>query len=155
MSGAVERLVLLDSEPVGLVTNPRVSEKANRCKDWLRGLIASGVRVMLPEIIDYEIRRELIRAGRSRGLASLDFLGSRLGILPCSGPVLIEAARLWADARRQGQPTADDKALDIDVILAATAKLAAESGYAAVVATGNVDHLARFVAAEHWSGIAP
>ena len=32
---------------------------------------------------------------------------------------------------------------------------AADSGYAAVVATGNVGHLARYVAAEHWSAIVP
>jgi predicted nucleic acid-binding protein len=155
MSDPADRLVLLDSEPVGLVTNPRVSEKADRCKRWLQTLISAGVRVMVPEIIDYEVRRELIRAGRHQGLASLDFLSSRLGLLPCSGSVLIEAAGLWAQARRQGQPTAGNKALDIDVILAATAKRAADTRLDVIIATGNVEHLARFVAAKHWSAIVP
>ena len=155
MSGPAGRLVLLDSEPVGLATNPRVSEKADRCKQWLQGLISAGVRVMLPEIIDYEVRRELVRAGRLKGLASLDFLGNRLGLLPCSGAVLIEAAGLWAEARRGGHPTADDKALDIDVILAATANLAAGEGHDVVIATGNVAHLSRYAPAELWDRIAP
>ena len=110
---------------------------------------------MVPEVIDYEVRRELLRAGRFRGLSALDALGRQLGLLPCSGAVLIEAAGLWAEARRRGQPTADDKALDIDVILAATANLASSEGHDVVIATGNVAHLSRYAAAELWDRIAP
>jgi len=149
------RLVLLDSEPLGLATNPRDSVKAGRCKTWLRGLLVAGVRVMVPEIIDYEVRRELVRAGRARGINALDLLVVQLGRLPCSGAVLIEAADLWAEARRQGRPTADVKALDIDVILAATANLARNEGYDVVIATGNVGHLSRYCDTELWDKIRP
>lgn len=154
MSDPANRLVLLDSEPLGLATNPRESEKAGRCKSWLRGLLVAGVRVMVPEVIDHEVRRELIRAGRFRGVRSLEALGQELGLLPCSGRVLIEAAGLWAEARQKGQPTADPKALDIDVILAATAQLAAGDGYDVVIATGNVAHLSRYAPAKLWERIA-
>ena len=153
MSAPVDRLVLLDSEPLGLATNPRASVKATRCKKWLRDLLAGGVRVMIPEVIDYEIRRELLRARRSRGIAALDALGLQLGLLPCSGGVLTEAAALWADARQKGHPTADDKALDIDVILAATANLASLAGFDVVIATGNVAHLSLFATAQLWEQI--
>jgi len=148
-------LVLLDSGPTGLASNPRVSDEASRCKAWLRALLVAGVRVMVPEIIDYEVRRELLRAGKARGIATLDGLGRDLGMLPVSGAVLLEAARLWAEARRQGIPTADDKGLDVDVILASTAILAARDGIGVVVATGNVGHLGRFCDAREWGRIAP
>jgi hypothetical protein len=32
-------------------------------------LLVSGVRVVLPEIADYEVRRELLRAGKAAGVA--------------------------------------------------------------------------------------
>jgi hypothetical protein len=47
-------------------------------------------------------------------------------------------------------PTADSKALDGDVILAAQAL--AVNG---IVATENVDHLSRFVSTKHWRDITP
>lgn len=151
----MNRLILLDSGPSGLASNPRDSEQGLRCKTWLCGLLAAGCRVMIPEIIDYEVRRELLRAGKAKGLAKLDALGRQLGLLPCSGPVLVEAAGLWAKARREGRQTADDKALDADVILAATAILAAREGFEVIVATGNVGHLGRFVDARAWDEIGP
>jgi hypothetical protein len=64
------------------------------------------------------------------------------------------AAELWALARTEGYPTADDAALDADVILAAQAQLAAEYDYEVVVATTNVGHLGRFVDARPWEQIA-
>jgi predicted nucleic acid-binding protein len=151
----MNRLILLDSEPLGLSSNPRESEKATRCKSWLVPLLMSGDRVMIPEIIDYEVRRELLRAGKAKGLARLDALVGQLGLLPSGGPVLVEAAGLWAKVRREGFQTADDKALDADVILAATAILAAREGFEVIVATGNVGHLGRFVDARAWDQIVP
>ena len=151
----MNRLIILDSEPGGLVSNPRESAKGLRCKTWLWNLLAAGDRVMLPEIVDYEIRRELLRAGKVKGVAKLDALGRQLGLIPSGGSVLLEAAELWARARREGYQTADDKAIDADVILAATAILAARDGFEAIVATGNVGHLGRFVDARIWDQIVP
>jgi hypothetical protein len=151
----MNRLILLDSEPLGLSSNPRESEKTKRCKEWLRLLLVTGDRVMIPEIIDYEVRRELLRAARMKGVAKLDALGRQLGLLPSGGLVLMEAAGLWATARRDGYQTADDKAIDADVILAATAILAAREGFEVIVATGNVGHLSRFVDARIWDQVTP
>jgi predicted nucleic acid-binding protein len=155
----VSRLILLDSEPSGLASNPRDSEKSLRCKAWLWNLLAAGDRVMIPAIIDYEVRRELLRAGKVKGVAKLDALldalGRQLDLPPSGGRVLVEAAGLWAKARREGYPTADVKAIDVDVILAATAILAARDGFEVIVATGNVGHLGRFVDARIWNQIVP
>ena len=58
---------------------------------------------------------------------------------------MILAADLWATARGTGQKTADDKALDIDVILAAQVL---DCG--GQVVTTNRKHLQRFVPIFDW-----
>jgi len=67
--------------------------------------------------------------------------------------VMIRAAELWAEVRQIGQATADPKALDGDVILAAQAQLQAEQGYRVIVATTNVKHISRFIDARLWNDI--
>ncbi|NEQ67432.1 MAG: hypothetical protein F6K21_18370 [Symploca sp. SIO2D2] len=63
---------------------------------------------------------------------------------------MLKAAELWAQARNTGRPTADPKALDGDVILAAQAILVAEEGNEVIVATTNVGHLSQFIDAREW-----
>jgi predicted nucleic acid-binding protein len=77
--------------------------------------------VLVPEIADYEVRRELLRANKVRGLARHDALAARLEYLPLTTAAMRQAAVFGAQACQQGRPTADDKALDGDVILAAQA----------------------------------
>jgi predicted nucleic acid-binding protein len=150
----MDRLILLDSGPLGLVTNPRESDDGRRCKAWLRAELAAGSMVRVPELADYEVRRELLRAGRSKGLARLDELAERVGFLPVTSDVWKLAAQLWAEARSAGWPTADAAALDGDVILAAQAGLAMEPGTTVIVATTNAGHLGRFVDARRWEDLA-
>lgn len=66
-----------------------------------------------------------------------------------------KAARLWAESRRQGEPTADLKNIDADVIIAATCQLIQTEypGQNLIVATTNVKHLSRFIAAQEWREI--
>jgi len=110
----------------------------------------SGVQVFVPEIADYEVRRELIRANKTQGIARLDIIKNTIGYIPITTPIMMKAAELWGEARRSGIPTADPKELDCDVILAAQAL---ECG--GIIATENIGHLTRFVAAEHWCDIKP
>ena len=65
-------LYILDTGPLGLITNPKESDDGRRCKEWMRSALAAGARVMVPEVADYELRRELIRTGKTKGLARLD-----------------------------------------------------------------------------------
>lgn len=143
-------IVLLDGGPLGLVSNPKATETGHECRDWMRALIARGVRVCLPEIIDYELRRELLRANKVHGLGRLDLLKRSIHYLPITTPIMLRAAELWADVRRRGLPTADSRALDGDVILAAQAL-----AVGGIVATENVGHLSRLASAKHWRDIAP
>ena len=149
------RTVLLDAGPLGLVTHPR-AEPNREAALWLRALLSAGVPVLVPEISDYEDRRELLRAGKSRGLSRLDQLAQDLGYLPITTEVMRLAAGFWAEARKQGQPTASDESLDADVILAAQAAILNEdTDDDVVIATTNPRHLSRFVDARVWQEIAP
>ena len=109
----------------------------------------------MPAIVYYEIRRELLRAGKNLSLRRLDaFIGAPGRYLPLSDPALRLAAELWAKARQQGRPTAEFKALDIDVIIAAQA-LSFGAASNVVVATTNPRHLAHFVTAKNWNEVLP
>lgn len=147
----MSRIVLLDSGPLGIVINPKAaSPLSQEGKVWLEYLPQKGYIVMLPEIADYEVRRELIRGGKTAGIERLDQLKSQIPYRPLTTEVMLLAAQLWADARNRGKPTADSHALDGDVILAAQAILEVNAGNEVVIATTNVGHLSQFVDAREW-----
>ncbi len=139
-------VVMLDTGPLGVLAHPRADREI---VEWTENLALSGVSVIIPEITDYELRRNLLLEGLTRSIARLDQLKGLLMYAPLTTEVMLKAAELWAEARRRGQPTADPKELDGDVILAAQALQAG-----AVVATDNVGHLSLFVEAKSWREIA-
>ena len=148
-------IVLLDSGPLGLVTNPKESAESLACKDWLRQLTRDGHQAHVPAIMDYEVRRELKLYGKVNGLRNLDMLAASAGYVPLTPQALWMAADLWAQVRQAGLPTAQRFALDADVILAAQARTLDAGfwempGAAIVIATSNVGHLSRLADAPLW-----
>lgn len=137
--------VLLDTGPLGRIAHPTASPEIAA---WFVDLVRQGFEVIVPEIADYELRRNLVLEGLAESVKRLDDLGQRLKYLPLSTEHMRKAADLWAQARKAGQPTADDKSLDGDVILAAQA-LSVQG----VVATENVGHLSRFCVAKNWKDV--
>jgi predicted nucleic acid-binding protein len=158
-------LILLDTGPLGLVTNPKGGDEARRCEAWLQEILAAGADVIVPALADYELRRELIRGGKAEGLERLENLIDALGYLPIDPSDLFDAAWLWADVRREHRPTAADTALDGDCILAAQSlsarrvysdkEIEQSGGVSVLIATTNPKHLERFVPARLWSEIQP
>jgi predicted nucleic acid-binding protein len=114
-------------------------------------MVLADIRVLVPEIADYEVRRELLRANKAQGIAQLDALARLLEYLPITTVAMRRAAMFWAQARQLGQPTAGDKTLDADMILAAQAVTLGTPDV--VIATTNVGHLARFAPAALWHEI--
>ncbi|MGC8639802.1 MAG: type II toxin-antitoxin system VapC family toxin [Isosphaeraceae bacterium] len=152
------RLVFLDSGPLGLASQARGKFQADRCRGWLRMLLASGVRVIVPEIADYEVRRELTRSKATAGLRRPDQLVLPGGLEhdPPTTAAMRRAAEVWAEVRWRGMPTASDPGLDADCILAAQALLAGSPADVVIIATTNVGHLSRFIGvnAQVWDTIA-
>ena len=148
-------LLVLDSGPLGLLSNPAPTGAAQQAREWAETHLTAGDRFIVPEIVDYEIRRELLRANKQHGLARLDVLAADLGYLPLTTAMMRDAASLWSHARSIGLPTAHDQSLDVDVILAAQARNAPTTDLAetVVVATTNTAHLSRYVDARQWTDI--
>ena len=146
---------MLDSGPLGLLVQRSGVAQADVCREWILQRLRTGARIMVPEIVVYELRRELLRLQHAMALSRLDsFLAAapdRLLLLNTSS--LRHAAELWAKLRQQGLPTAAADALDIDVILSAQALGAGYSISEFVVATSNVGHLIRLVPASIWSDL--
>ncbi|WP_055075098.1 type II toxin-antitoxin system VapC family toxin [Pseudanabaena sp. 'Roaring Creek'] len=149
----MSQIIFLDSTPVGLITNPKATPLALQCQQWFDNLLARNMKIILSEIIDYEVRRELLRTNKLSSLRKLDLLKSELTYLPITTEVMLKAAELWARARNQGKPTADHKSLDGDVILAAQAVLVAGYGHEVIIATSNAKHLSLFADAREWQSI--
>ena len=147
--------ILLDSQPLGLISTPMRGSAPTAITRWTRTCLAAGHEIYIPEVIDYELRRELLRAQKTISAQELDGLKSIFNFLPINSAAMLLAADLWASSRQSGPATGDPKKLDIDVILAAQALTLVIPTSDLVVATSNVSHLSRFVTADLWSNIAP
>ena len=147
--------ILLDSFLLGLLSIPARTAEAIAISEWATDCLSAGHKIYIPEVIDYELRRELLRAGKVRSVSKLDALKAVLRYLPITTPVMLRAADLWASSRKSGFPTGDPKKLDIDVILSAQALTLPEPPSTIIVATSNVSHIARFAPADLWSNISP
>ncbi len=147
--------IVLDATPFGLLTQKPNAARADECREWLASKSRMGLRILVPEVVDYELRRELLRSGKADSIRRLDRLISSpiVSYIPITTEAMRRAAQLWARARQHGIPTAHPHALDVDVIIAAqvleTGLMPAEF----VVATSNAAHLSRFVPAESWATI--
>jgi len=140
--------LVLDTGPLGRIAHPSADPANSEILRWLVAWLRRGAEVFVPEIADYELRRELLRAGLQASVERLDQLKRELHYLPLTTPVMLQAAAFWAEARKNHQPAAPRDALDGDMILAAQA-----TSVGATIATENVEHLARFADARHWREI--
>ena len=149
--------VFLDTGPLGLLTAVNRTPGSVACMQWAVDMMTAGHRFIVPAIADYEVRRELKRAGKLRGLASLDAwnIAYPERYLPLSDSALRLGSEIWALARNAGTPTADPKELDCDVLIAAQALDTGLPTSDFTVATVNVGHLALFVPADLWTNIKP
>ncbi|MBY0502861.1 MAG: hypothetical protein K2X03_03060 [Bryobacteraceae bacterium] len=152
----MSRFIFLDSGPLGLITHPRQTAEVDAITEWLFQVLKRGNRVLVPSIIYYELKRELLRANKPFSVRRLDLFSQASNrYIPLTDAALRLSAELWAKARQEGRPTADSKELDIDVILAAQVLSFGAPASDVVVATTNIKHLTQFVPASLWTEILP
>lgn len=138
-------IVLLDSDVLGMATNPKGTPENVACATWVKELILRGNEVRVPDIIDYELRRGLLwnakRSGvqTTKGIKRLDDLRKTVGHLPLDTETMMLASDLWAETMFSGRPIADPKALNADVILAAQAYQLRGTYNEIVIASGDPD----------------
>ena len=149
----MKKIVLLDAGPLSVLARPKHDPIRAKCRKWASDLKAAGHQIIVPEIADYEVRRELIRAKKFRSVVALDRAHIQYQYLAIDTEAMRYAADLWAYARQSGFQTAPDPSIDADVILASQAITLGVEGI--IVATSNVKHVARFVAADLWTNIHP
>ena len=77
----MSKLILLDAGPLGLVSNPNTSPQAEACREWVREREFQGDLIIVSEIADYEVRRELLCARKGAGVARLDIVKSKLSYM--------------------------------------------------------------------------
>jgi len=147
--------IFLDSSPLGLISNPAQSVEVVDITKWAKRCLAEGHKIYVPEVIDYEIRRELVRSGKTAGVRKLDSLRQTFRYVPITTSAMNLAADLWAQSRNRGTPTGDPKKLDIDVILSAQALSLGIPQAELIVATENSKHISQFAPAEEWQNIYP
>jgi predicted nucleic acid-binding protein len=137
---------MLDTGVLGAICHPR---KHADVKLWFRGIVRIGGHdVFLPEVADFELRRELLRLGATASLRELDRLPSEVGYVPIDTAMMRDAAALWAILWNAGQPIGSADALGADVILAAQARAAG-----ATMITDNPSHLGRMVPVAAWKDV--
>lgn len=153
-------IVFIDSGVLGILTNTHKTGEARDCEEWLYRLLARGIYVCSSELCDYEVRRSLILTSHKQSkipsIQSLDELREIISFLPITSELLKKASIIWADARSQGIPTADNKSLDIDIIICSHWQMLKDEFPAryVVIATTNVKHLSRFSEAKTWRDIS-
>jgi predicted nucleic acid-binding protein len=123
--------LLVDTGVLGQLCHPR---KHADVRMWF-GRAVQEHDLLVSELADYELRRELLRLGAVRSLSRLDELTRELPYVPVTTATWRRAAALWATARNSGNVTAPREALDGDVLVAAQAL--EES---AIVLTTNTKH---------------
>lgn len=147
--------LLLDTGILGKLCHPK-REENRPVASWLETILHdhADVRVFVPELADYELRRKLLhlirrKQGSTKSIERLDELGKLLDYLPIDTEMMRHAAELWAQSRSIGKPTAAEHAIDGDVILAAQA-LPVQG----TIVTTNRKHLSRFVPAKDYTEIS-
>lgn len=81
---------VLDTGPLGQLTHPRPNPKFTV---WFQGLLQkSDVRVFIPEICDYELRRNLLLENLHESIKRLDEFEGTLSYLPINTNAIKRAA---------------------------------------------------------------
>ena len=132
----MKRRLYLDTGPIGWLYNPK---RATIGPAWIQAQSRAWTVVVAAPVM-YEARRDAIRREARQALGALGVILSLTEYEDLDQQDWETGAALWALARANGKPTADDKELDCDVLIGA---LVVRHEGAAVVTT-NTKHFHAF-----------
>jgi len=112
--------ILLDTGPLGILCNPHAGADTVACHRWTKEMARLGATIYIPEICDYELRRELLRTGLSRSVHRLNELRTEYKYECITTELMLRAAQ---------------------------ANILIDAGINVVIATENATHLSRFAPA--------
>ncbi|MEG4442738.1 hypothetical protein QUB47_34630 [Microcoleus sp. AT9_B5] len=156
-------IVILDSNILTLLVTPldeklsedeKLTKEIHQCTKWFERLLSKGARIIVSDICDYELRRELIGI-KSKSVQELDNLRDLIEFQPVTFAVLEKAAELWAEARYLSQYNKIKENIDVDCILAAQWCLLKEQypGRKVIIATKNIKDFQRVTDCDVWQNI--
>jgi len=156
-------IVILDSNILTLLVTPldeklsedeKLTKEIHQCTKWFERLLSKGARIIVSDICDYEVRRELIRI-KSKSVQELDNLRDLIEFQPVTFAVLEKAAELWAEARDLSQSNKIKDNIDVDCILAAQWCLLKEQnpGRKVIIATKNIKDFQGVTDCDVWQNI--
>lgn len=132
---------LLDTDTLSEVMKRRDPAVRRRAEEYL----AAHGRFTFSIITRYEVLRGLKAKGAARQEADFERRCSRSEVLPLIDPIIVRAAEIYADLKRQGQLISD-----ADILIAATALT-----HGLVLVTNNVTHFQRIAGLKTLSWKSP
>jgi predicted nucleic acid-binding protein len=137
----MSQVVVLDTNPLSQLAHPRINPLIRK---WLLFTQENNLTLRVPEIADYEVRRELIRQDKTKSIKRLDEITKTDIFLPLNSEIMRKAGELWAWTRNKGKPTAHEHSLDGDVILVAQAISQLKFFDEVIIITTNLKHIEFF-----------
>ncbi|VXD23108.1 PIN domain-containing protein [Planktothrix serta PCC 8927] len=142
----MSKVILLDSGPLGTIVHPKYKHEKREyhveIREWLEYLNQNDFELRIPEIIDYELRRNLLLENLNKSIDRLDLLQNLL--IPLERKTMLKAAQLWAEIRKQGKGGSHPKSLDGDAILVAQAIGQKDFFEQVIIVTTDLKDLSRF-----------
>lgn len=114
-----QKIILLDTGVLGKICNPKPVRNVQEFLDFLKE--EKNIDIIVPEICDYELRRNLLLENLDKSIRKLNKFRRIDQLLFFDTNTMIIASEIWSDIRKQGNPTENKDSLDGDVILAAQA----------------------------------
>jgi predicted nucleic acid-binding protein len=111
---------------------------------WLNFVKNQKISLRVAEIIDYELRRNLILEGLQKSINKLNQFKQKKQFIFITSESLLEASEIWAKLRVDAKATADIKNIDVDVILAAQAFSQKPNFEEIIIVTTNASDISRF-----------
>ncbi|MDJ0742465.1 MAG: hypothetical protein QNJ32_03770 [Xenococcaceae cyanobacterium MO_167.B27] len=136
-----KRIILLDTGVLGKICHKKLDNNITKVLNYLQ---QEKIGLRVAEISDYELRRNFLLESLDKSIGKLNKFRKTDRLLFFDTETMIIASEIWAEIRKQGNPTENKDSLDGDVILAAQACQLKEYYEEVIILTTNAKDIAKF-----------